>query len=221
MLKSRDIFLGFSLALLSSAIALVLFFMPDLASALSPGRMTAGHEGLACDACHKAAPGTMRQQIQANVAHWVGRRTEGTPFGNRPVASAECIACHNRKDDHHPVHRFREPRFLEAVNQIDARTCLGCHVEHKGKRVAFGGEQCRLCHDRLILKNDPIDVPHATLASTGQWTTCLGCHDFHGNHVRETPKALQARIDVSRIEAYLRDGPSPYGTQKREEARKP
>ena len=111
MLKSRDIFLGFSLALLSSAIALVLFFMPDLASALSPGRMTAGHEGLACDACHKAAPGTMRQQIQANVAHWVGRRTEGTPFGNRPVASAECIACHTRKDDDHPVHCFRERAF--------------------------------------------------------------------------------------------------------------
>jgi hypothetical protein len=221
LLKSSDIIFATLVALLSAGIALILYLMPEVASALSPGRMMAGHEALGCETCHKAAPGTMRQQIQANIAYWIGRRNEGAAFGNRPVASADCIVCHSRKDDHHPIHRFREPRFLEAVNQLDARTCLSCHVEHKGKRVAAGSEQCRFCHARLILKDDPINIPHATLALTGQWTTCLGCHDFHGNHVRETPKALQARIEVERIEAYLRDGPSPYGTQKREEARKP
>lgn len=70
------------------------------------------------------------------------------------------------------------------------------------------------------MKNDPLDIPHERLVQDARWDTCLGCHDFHGNHVRDAQEKLDQRFDVTRIRAYLNDAPSPYGDKKREEAKK-
>lgn len=220
MLTRRDLIAGGAVCSVAAVLALILLIWPNFAGALNPGPMTPGHEAMACEACHKAAPGTIRQQAQANVAHWLGRRDDGAAFGNVPVSSTHCVHCHTRAKDRHPIHRFREPRFLDVVVKLDARTCLSCHREHRGERVFIKGTECVLCHERLVMKNDPLDVSHATLVKQSRWETCLGCHDFHGNHVRDAQKKLEQRYDLSRIRDYLAAAASPYGDKKREEAKK-
>jgi hypothetical protein len=42
----------------------------------------------------------------------------------------------------------------------------------------------------------------------------MGCHDFHGNHRFTPPKRLADQLPQDGIRAYLKDGPSPYGTEK-------
>lgn len=61
------------------------------------------------------------------------------------------------------------------------------------------------------MKTDPLDVPHRELVAKGQWNTCLGCHDYHGNHKRLTQTKLQDAYAIKAIQDYLAGGPSPYG----------
>jgi len=82
--------------------------------------MTPGHEAVDCSACHLPAAGTLRQQVQANLYHLVGQRKHGAMLGHLPVQAGVCHDCNTRPDDRHPIYRFQEPRFFEAVKQIDA-----------------------------------------------------------------------------------------------------
>src|SRR5689334_24485 len=86
--------------------------------ALDPGLMTPGHQSLACASCHVEAPGTMRQQIQANLRHLLGRRATAAAFGFRAPADAACLGCHVRPEDPHTVQRFAEPRFTEILRTV-------------------------------------------------------------------------------------------------------
>jgi hypothetical protein len=221
VLTGRELIIGGALMACAACLAAILLIRPHFGEMLNPGRMTAGHEAMACDKCHKPAEGTVRQQAQANVAHWLGFRETGASFGNRPVASEQCLDCHTRTKDRHPIHRFREPRFLDVVNKLDTRSCMSCHREHRGERVSIEGTECVHCHERLVMKNDPLDVSHENLVKQARWDTCLGCHDFHGNHVRDAQEKLDDRYELTRIRTYLEDGPSPYGEEMREEAKKP
>lgn len=221
MLKRNDLLVGATILFLSTVAASLLLFDSPANWVLAPGRMTAGHENISCGECHKPAPGAARQQIQANVRYWVGLREHGAYFGNVPVTAAACASCHVRKADTHPTYRFREPRFLDAVNRLDARDCLSCHIEHRHRRVLAKADQCQLCHDKLIVKNDPLDIHHSTLAKNADWPSCLGCHDYHGNHERKAQTVFQDRFPRSAIDFYMADGPSPYGAAKKEKAKQP
>lgn len=179
-----------------------------------PGAMTPGHEAVACSACHQPAPGSLRQQVQANLYHLLGQRKHGAILGHLPVRAGVCLECHTRPDDRHPVYRFREPRFSEAVELIDARTCLTCHQEHHGRRISATPDFCAACHKPLELKADPLDVPHHVLIAEGNWTSCLTCHDFHGNHLAVPPAQMSAAHPLESIALYFDTGPDPYGARK-------
>lgn len=192
---------------------------PKAQTWLAHGPIQSGHAEVDCAGCHQASPGTIRQQIQANVHYILGLRPDSADFGKAAVTSETCLDCHERPNERHPIYRFREPRFIEALETVAADTCLGCHTEHRDERVASDMGVCRACHDDLKMKNDPLDRSHAELVAAKEWGSCMGCHDFHGNHVFEPPKLMAARIPEGQIRAYLSNGPNPYGTRKLYEAK--
>ena len=174
-----------------------------------------GHEKLACSSCHIAGDGTIRQQLQAIARNTLFDAEYKVDFGYKAVSSAECLSCHERPNERHPIHRFNEPRFLGALQEVEANSCLGCHSEHNGKTVNIDNiGYCISCHSDLIVKNDPVDVPHIKLIDNKNWDSCLGCHDFHGNHNRSIPVIYNSAFQVGIIRAYLDGGPSPYGISK-------
>ena len=189
----------------------VVLALPQADRFHAKGPANTGHEILACSACHKPAPGTVRQQIQAKVQFWLGMRATNVIFGRERVGNEQCIGCHARDQDSHPVHRFLEPRFSEARTELGAESCASCHREHKGVRVTVAPVACATCHQKLELKHDPLDVPHRELVARKQWASCLGCHDFHGNHKRETQTRLIDAYSEAAIVEYLAGGSSPYG----------
>lgn len=182
------------------------------------GPVQAGHAEVSCRDCHVPSPGSTRQQVQAKLAHVLGRRDDPVDFGRAAVSSDQCLACHQRPNERHPIYRFREPRFIEALGRVEADSCLGCHGEHEAARVAVDGGFCVACHEDLKVPSDPVDVPHQTLISTGKWNTCLGCHDFHGNHAYTSPTRVQTMIPAADIHTYFGQGESPYGPFKLFEA---
>ena len=64
-----------------------------------------------------------------------------------------------------------------------------------------------------------MNIPHDRLIAEEKWESCLGCHDFHGNHVFEPPTRVQAMIPGAAIRAYFHQGAGPYGTFKHFEAK--
>jgi Cytochrome c3 len=196
-------------AIMIAAIVLI----PRAARFYAKGPANTGHDALACQKCHTEAPGTLRQQAQAKVRYWLGLRASDVAFGHVPVGNAQCTGCHAREQDAHPVHRFLEPRFAQARAELGAHSCVSCHREHKGGRVTMAPTACSACHQDLKLKRDPLDVPHRTLIAGNNWTSCLGCHDFHGNHKRTAQTHLDAAYPTAAIIEYLAGGPSPYGNE--------
>lgn len=180
------------------------------------GDFVNGHDELVCTDCHQASAGSMRQQLQAIAKNALFDAVYVVDFGFKKVSSQECLACHNRDNDRHPIHRFNEPRFIEVVKDLPANQCLGCHSEHNGRTVNL--EQigfCKACHADLEIKNDPIDIGHSHLVKSEDWGSCLGCHDFHGNHKHKAPKLYQEAKRIGDIEAYFAGGLSPYGVDKK------
>ena len=217
LLKARMVAAGALLGcLLSGALAL----SPVHLGLLNPGPMTPGHGDLSCTSCHEPAQGSLRQQLQAKVRHWVGLRKAPAQFGYTAPDSSDCAACHARSDDAHAIHRFAEPRFVDALKTVGASSCLGCHREHSGRRVSSDGRFCAACHADLALKADPLDESHRTLIAEQRWTTCLGCHDYHGNHMRRAQGRLADALSASAIEAYLAQGRDPYASAKIHPARR-
>jgi nitrate/TMAO reductase-like tetraheme cytochrome c subunit len=92
---------------------------------------------------------------------------------------------------------------------------LGCYTEHSGTKTELSDPTfCVACHEDLKVKNDPIKVTHAELIKNNDWETCLSCHDFHGNHNRETPTLQRDAIEIEALLDYLGDGPDPYSSEK-------
>lgn len=69
---------------------------------------------------------------------------------------------------------------------------------------------CEHCHRDTVIKDDPITVPHDELAQREDWETCLGCHDFHGNHKMEIETVVGRAIKSHTLIEYFNGGPSPY-----------
>ena len=183
---------------------------------LSLGPMNTGHENLSCNTCHTPSKGTLFQQIQSNIAYTFGQRKTEADFGTENVDNKKCLACHDRPNDRHPTHRFREPRFKEAMSNINAQQCETCHQEHNGVRLVLNDANfCFNCHTDLEVKNDPLDVPHTVLVQNEQWSTCLQCHDFHGNHLYDVAEKLKDTIPLSQIVDYLQGGKDPFSDKKK------
>lgn len=181
---------------------------------MSHGPIQIGHQELTCVQCHQAAEGTWRQQAQANMHFAIGSRQHDVYFGYKPVTSSTCLDCHDRPNDRHPIYRFQEPRFIEALETVDATSCLACHSEHTAAVSFASGDYCVACHMNLKFQSDPLDVSHAELIEQENWTSCLGCHDYHGNHVFDPPEKLERAFSTDEIEAYFGSGPDPYGSEK-------
>lgn len=176
-----------------------------------PGPMNTGHGELACDACHRGAPGTVRQQLQNTVRDALAAAAQPVDIGYRRVGNDECLACHERPEDRHPVFRFLEPRFARVREELHPEQCVSCHREHRGARVTAETTVCRHCHSDTEWKTGALEITHRALVATSQWTTCLGCHDFHGNHALEVARRLDDAIAPERVRAYFDGARSPYG----------
>ena len=183
-------------------------------SLVSHGPIQSGHADLSCTSCHQPAPGTIRQQVQTNIRYALGLSPHRADFGYAKVRSGACLDCHQRPNERHPIYRFREPRFQQALADVDATSCLGCHGEHQNARVAVAPDFCKSCHAELSLKVDPLDQPHDQLIAARNWDSCLGCHDFHGNHKAAPPVRLLDAHQLDDLLAYLKDGPSPFSSEK-------
>jgi len=199
--------------------ALCALFAPGQEYLTAPGKMNAGHGQLDCTGCHRPAPGSVRQQIQAGTRFLLGLRETPVDFGFRAVENGDCQACHERPFDRHPVYRFNEPRFADARKEIAPQRCASCHREHSGRRITVEPDYCRHCHGELEMKNDPLDVSHATLVRESRWLSCLGCHDFHGNHVMKSSTRFADAFSALSVERYFAGDVSPYARQLRKPAR--
>jgi hypothetical protein len=195
----------------TATVAALVVAVPATETWHAPGAMSPGHEPLGCVDCHVEAPGSVRQQVQQKVRFWLGAAHASAVFGTLPVDTQRCAECHERRADRHPVSRFLEPRFVEARAKAGAHRCAGCHVEHDGTRVSAQPGLCQHCHQSLRLERDPLADSHASLVARAQWTSCLRCHDFHGNHRGTTPLTLNDAPSEAAIEDYFSMGRSPYG----------
>lgn len=201
--------------------AFLLLILPQFDALHARGPMNTGHDSVRCASCHKPAPGSPRQQIQANMHYVLGKREATADFIHSTVGNEQCLKCHERPNDRHPVYRFLEPRFAKAREKISPQSCVSCHNEHRGRRVTLGTiDYCRHCHEKTKLRKDPLDISHADLIALKQWDTCLGCHDFHGNHIMKTARTVEAAVSPNKILAYFRGEASPYGNKVRYPAKK-
>ena len=203
----RSIGLGTG-ALVGLAVVLWLH-APGQAHLRAPGPMNPGHADLGCEACHRPAQGTVRQQLQNAARDGLGLAAVPVDMGFPPSPTTSPRAAHV-PDDRHPVYRFREPRFAAARAALHPEHCASCHREHAGARATpSSATACSNCHAELVLENDPLDVSHRELVASERWETCLGCHDFHGNHGMRAPTRLDQALPAAAILDYLRSGPSP------------
>lgn len=211
---------SYAIGVLISALLLAILSLADTHDMRAPGPFNTGHESLSCDECHDSAKGSMRQQVQANLAYVFSQRTSMTAFNFQVPDNKDCLACHAREDDKHPVYRFNEPRFSQVRQAIQPQYCYSCHQEHTGVRVSSEIEVCRHCHEEIEVKHDPLDISHADLIKLKDWDTCLGCHDFHGNHIMKTPTKIKHMLNKAKVEHYFSGGEDPYSQQKIAQSRK-
>ena len=214
--RRRRQWIGLGVGVFLTACTYVVLSMPANEAFLSKGPANTGHEDLSCQACHTPAKGNTFQQLQANVMHTFGLRRTEADFGTENVDNTKCLDCHDRENDRHPLHRFTETRFAEARKNLGVTECESCHQEHNGVRVTqveIG--YCQNCHGDTEMKNDPLDVSHEELIAQEQWTTCLQCHDFHGNHLYKAAVNMKDTIPVQVVREYFDGGKDPYADKKK------
>lgn len=200
--------------LILAALAVAVLLWPGQERWHMAGPANTGHEEIACDTCHADADGSAIGQALTNLGYWLGIGDAPAHFVFAPAGNRQCLDCHEHEDDRHPVARFLEPRFETARGRIAPQFCVSCHRQHQGLRVSAPPDFCVNCHRETEVEDDPLDVTHATLIAEGRWDSCLGCHDFHGNHERETPVMLADRRDPAQIRRYFDGGESPYGNRR-------
>lgn len=211
----------FVAAMLAGVAFLALWQVPPGEGLTSQGKMNTGHSNLDCQSCHLPAEGNLRQQLGHNAKTALGWHDhDWKPVGYDPVSNAACQGCHERPNDRHPVSRFEELRFAAQREALGPHLCVNCHGEHTGKRVGLVNmEFCQHCHADLQVPQDPIEPSHEHLAASEAWSTCLTCHDFHGNHVMEVPTSAADQLRESEIQRYFEGGPDPYSSLKQFQAK--
>jgi len=206
--------IGYGLGAIFLVVVVSVLTLPQSIEFHATGPSNIGHEELQCHQCHKGALGTMRQRIQANIQYIFGNRSEAESFGLKPVTNKECIYCHERPNDRHPVYRFFEPKYQKVQQAIEPQYCVSCHREHTGERVTRSMTFCHNCHDELIVKNDSISIRHQELVTKKDWESCLGCHDYHGNHRMTVETEYSNKLSTIEIYKYFDFAESPYSKSK-------
>ena len=170
------------------------------------------HENHACDSCHFPADGTARQQVQANLQYWLGFRSSSVDFLTKTITNNDCLDCHRNKLDPHAEHLMMELRFSEVRDLIAPHRCGSCHDHHSGLNLTVPGNFCSHCHADVSLEVEVANPSHVELVEGGRWETCLQCHDFHKNHLQQTPRDLDSAHALDAVQDYF-DGvsPAPYG----------
>jgi len=213
--------IAYTVGIVIGLLGLAVLLLPAYDKFHVRGPMNSGHDTLKCESCHQEASGSLRQQIQANLRYAFGQREHLADFSHQAVSNENCLACHERPNDRHPVYRFLEPRFLKARENLSPQHCVSCHMEHNGQRVTRAEiGYCVHCHKKTKVRKDPLDVSHERLIALKRWESCLGCHDFHGNHKMKTKMSVEQIIPAEKIHAYFRGGISPYGNDRRYKAKK-
>lgn len=184
-----------------------------------PGPIMVGHQEIACSDCHRPARGSLRQQLQSQVSLLLGN-SDQADFGASEVGNKDCVACHGNDKDRHATHRFLEPRFSKQRASIRPHRCVSCHSVHGGKRVSMKLEFCQHCHADLSLPNDKAEPSHETLVADENWVSCLGCHDYHGNHKMQVQGKLEYAIQEETLRRYFAGGMSPYPDERFVKAKK-
>lgn len=205
---------GYCIGILILIVIILALISPQTMALHANGPSNIGHENLKCQHCHKEAIGSIRQRLQANVQYLLGRRATAVSFGLKAVSNNECIYCHERPNDRHPVYRFFEPKYKKIQKYIQPQFCVSCHREHTGKRVTSEIIFCKNCHKKLAIKNDPLLTTHKELTHKKDWISCLGCHDYHGNHQMTVNTDYQNKISKLNLEHYFNSAESPYSTLK-------
>lgn len=99
-----------------------------------------------------------------------------------------CVGCHKDElkvsDDSHPRSKFTSPRMAAFWEDLDARFCTSCHLEHVPDETLPGaltlaGDFCIACHSEGEQDVRQDRESHAGL----EYDTCAsaGCHNFHDN----------------------------------------
>ena len=200
--------------LIVAIVAGALLVLPGRESWHAAGPRNVGHTKTNCGECHVREGGNVVSQTFNTVLHDVGLSDLDSYVGFKPVGNEQCLDCHDNPDDRHPVADFLEPKFAQAREAMGVQSCVNCHQEHLGVRVSVTQSVCQYCHEDTEVEDDPVDIPHSTLFADKRWETCLGCHDFHGNHERKTPKMMSEVLSKERIQQYFDGGKSPYGYRR-------
>jgi hypothetical protein len=127
-----------------------------------PGPTSSGHYQieLDCAGCHTAS------------------------FSSTEDLDGACVHCHGAEltasKDSHPKSKFTDPRNASRIAELDARSCLTCHVEHAPGRTTEMGlslprDYCFRCHQEIGQERPS----HQGLA----FDSCAssGCHNYHDN----------------------------------------
>lgn len=106
--------------------------------------------------------------------------------GFKPVSNETCTRCHEAElaEDVHGVKKFRDPRWAEYREKIDALTCTACHNEHVhmfDRGVHIQPDLCMVCHEELTLTQLK---SHEGFEADGCWTA--GCHNYHDHRTIST-----------------------------------
>ncbi len=139
--------------------------------------------------------------------------------GFKKVSNENCSRCHEAElaEDKHGEKKFRDIRWAEDLEKLDALTCTTCHNEHVqmyGRGVHLQPDLCMACHQGII-EGDM--TSHDGFTADGCWTA--GCHNYHDHRsistgflydgldqppmlpVQELPKIV--------VEAQLETAPNP------------
>ncbi|MDC0600454.1 2Fe-2S iron-sulfur cluster-binding protein [Flavobacteriales bacterium] len=205
-----------SIAMVIAAIAIGFWSLPPGLGLRAKGPMNVSHNSLQCEACHKEAQGSIRQQMGHNTRGFFGLHDmDMVSVGFEEVDNNACLDCHDRPNDLHPTSRFMEPQFADLRTALNVHECNGCHGEHQGKRVAnIGIQLCKNCHQDMEVPYDKTVPTHAQLKEEEAWETCMSCHDFHGNHMTDIPNRLQDGVSTEALLDYMDGGPDPYSEEK-------
>ncbi|MFV1982859.1 MAG: cytochrome c3 family protein [Thiohalomonadales bacterium] len=205
---------GYSIGVIIVTLVIISLILPQSKILHANGPSNTGHKNLKCRHCHTIEVGTIRQRLQANIQYLFGQRTKAVSFGLKPVSNEQCIFCHDRPNDRHPVYRFFEPKYKKIQKLIQPQFCISCHIEHSGKRVTSKMDFCKNCHSKLKIKKDPVTKTHQKIVLDKDWSSCLGCHDYHGNHRMKVNKIYKNRISKNKLAGYFNSMKSPYSKSK-------
>ena len=173
--------------------------------------MNTGHDTSPASRVTCRAPGSVRQQLQA-IARALGR---GRPAARSTSASAPSPTRSARPATTAPTMSPGVPLPRAALRRgprgdpSRAMHVVPPRARRRARdRSPTEPTAATATRDLDVKNGSPRRLaPHARRGQ--RWDTCLGCHDFHGNHGL-SHRPARRRDRPAAIQTYLDGGPSPY-----------